>query len=165
VVRYLEVFLVIKKGFPLCSLEHVERAFCHRHDLSRVRSRSFIVLSRFNMSSLTILRAYAQKNPAELPSSILFSHTSTSLTIYDAFPKSIFHFLVLPRIIEPHNSTADLSSLRSCLRSDKARARGLISALRDDAKMVAKEIEAEMMKRYGFTWEIWTGFHGAPSME
>jgi aprataxin len=60
---------------------------------------------------------------------------------------------------------ADLSSLRSFLRSDKARAKTLITALREDAKIVAKEIEAEMMKRYGFKWEIWTGFHSAPSME
>ncbi|KAF8231307.1 HIT-like protein [Tricholoma matsutake] len=116
------------------------------------------------MSSLTILQAYAQKSPPEFPSSILFSHTSTSITIYDGFPKSIFHFLVLPRIIEPYNGT-DLSSLRSFLRHDKAHARELILALREDARMVAKEIEAEMMKRYGFKWEIWMGFHAVPSMK
>lgn len=119
--------------------------------------------------SLTILRKYAQKNPAELPSSILFSHTATSITLYDAFPKSIFHFLVLPRIdIEPYNTpkaVSDLSNLKSFLGSDKAHAREVLTAMRDDAKMVAKEIEAEMMNRYGFKWEIWTGFHGAPSME
>jgi aprataxin len=113
---------------------------------------------------MSVLRTYAQKSPAELPNSILFTHTSTSLTIYDAFPKSIFHFLVLPRIIDS-TTVPDLSNLRSCLKSDKARARELIYTLRDDAKIVAKEIEVEMLKRYGFKWDIWMGFHGAPSIE
>lgn len=120
------------------------------------------------MTTLTILRTYAQKSPTELPSSILFSHTPTSFTIYDAFPKSIFHFLVLPRIIEPYCSSGvpgDLNNLRSLLRSDKERAKALITSLRDDAKIVAKEIEGEMMKRYGFKWEVWTGFHSTPSLE
>jgi aprataxin len=119
------------------------------------------------MSSLTILRTYARKNPAELPSSILFCHTSTSLTLYDAFPKSIFHFLVLPRITEPgaYASAVDLGNLGSLLKGDKTRAREILTSLRDDAKFVAREIEAEMIKRYGFKWEIWTGFHSAPSME
>jgi aprataxin len=120
------------------------------------------------MSSLTVLRTYARKSPAELPSSILFCHTSTSLTLYDAFPKSIFHFLVLPRITESlaHASALfDLGSLGSLLRGDKARAREILTSLRDDARSVAREIEVEMMKRYGFKWEIWTGFHSVPSME
>lgn len=153
----LWAFLVIEERLLLCSLEHGKYGA-----LSQTRSvtRQVTVI----MSSLTILRKYAQKSPAELPTSILFSHTSTSLTVYDAFPKSIFHFLVLPRITEPY-TVSDLNSLRSLLGGDKARAKALITSLRYDAKMVAKEIEIEMVKRYGFKWEIWTGFHGAPSME
>jgi aprataxin len=59
----------------------------------------------------------------------------------------------------------DLTSLRSLLRSNKGSAKALIAALHDDAKILVKEIEGEMMKRYGFKWEVWTGFHGTPSME
>ena len=41
----------------------------------------------------------------------------------------------------------------------------MITALNEDAKAVRKEIEDEMIKRYGFKWGIWTGFHAVPSME
>jgi len=116
------------------------------------------------MSTLTILRIYAQKNPATLPSSIHFTHTSTSLTIHDAYPKSIFHFLLLPRVQEPL-TVSDLASLRLLLQTNKARAKEVITALNEDAKAVRKEIEDEMIKRYGFKWGIWTGFHAVPSME
>ena len=50
------------------------------------------------MANLTILRSYASMKPIELPLSVLFSHTEKTMTIFDAYPKSIFHFLVLPRI-------------------------------------------------------------------
>ncbi|KAF8212293.1 HIT-like domain-containing protein [Mycena galopus ATCC 62051] len=115
------------------------------------------------MSALTVLRTYAQTNPAKIPPSILFSHSPTSLTIHDAFPKGIFHFLILPRVQEPF-TVSDLTDLRTLLRGDKARAKQVISALNEDAKALRKEIEEEMLSRYGFKWGIWTGFHGAPSM-
>lgn len=116
------------------------------------------------MSNLAILHSYAAKDPATLPASVLFNYSSTSLTIYDVFPKSIFHFLLLPRIQAPLTA-ADLNSLSTLLRGDKARAKEVISALNEDAKSTRKEIEGEMMKRYGFKWEVWAGFHSAPSME
>jgi hypothetical protein len=116
------------------------------------------------MSHLSILRTYAQKDPVTIPSSILFSHTSTSLTIYDAFPKSMFHFLILPRATE-NVAASDLASLRSILKGDKSYAKEVINALAEEAKILRKEIEGEMLKRYGFKWGIWTGFHAVPSME
>jgi aprataxin len=116
------------------------------------------------MFDSTILRNYAQKNPVTIPPSVLFTHTSTSLTIYDVFPKSIFHLLLLPRIQEPHTAS-DLANLRLLLQTDKARAKELLTALNEDAKAVRVEIEIEMVKRYGFKWGIWTGFHAVPSME
>ncbi|ESK93045.1 hypothetical protein Moror_8948 [Moniliophthora roreri MCA 2997] len=117
------------------------------------------------MSNLTILRNYAQKVPSDFPSSILFSHTDWTLTIYDAYPKSMFHFLVLPRVQPDSDITLkDLHSLKTLLRCDKARAKEIIDALSTDAEDVKKEIESEMVKRYGFKWPIWTGFHAAPSM-
>ncbi|KAK7014911.1 HIT-like protein [Favolaschia claudopus] len=112
--------------------------------------------------ALTVLRTYATTNPAKIPPSILFSHSQTSLTIYDAFPKAIFHFLILPRVQEPY-TVSELSDLRTLL-GDKARAKQVITALHEEAKCLHKEIEEEMMNRYGFKWGIWTGFHGAPSM-
>ncbi len=76
------------------------------------------------MANLTILRSYATKLPSSLPPSVLFSHTDTTLTIYDAFPKSIFHFLILPRV--QTDSPLDLSSLKSLLKRDKTRAKEVV---------------------------------------
>ncbi|KAJ6596834.1 HIT-like domain-containing protein [Mycena vulgaris] len=114
--------------------------------------------------NLTILRTYAQTNPSKLPPSVLFSHSPSNLTIYDTFPKAIFHFLILPRVQEP-STVSELSNLRKLLSGDKARAKQVITALRDDAQTLRAEIEEEMLGRYGFKWDIWTGFHGAPSMD
>ena len=117
------------------------------------------------MSSLTILRSYAKKsNPETLPPSVLLVHTPTSLTLFDAFPKSIFHFLILPRIRPPF-TVFDLATLRTVLKCDRERAKDLLAGLDEGAKVCRRMIEDEMMKKYGFKWEIWTGFHGAPSME
>jgi len=61
------------------------------------------------MTSLLILRAYAKLDDASLASSKLpptvhFSHTPHTLTIFDAYPKALFHFLILPRL--PSSSQA-----------------------------------------------------------
>ncbi|KAJ3883724.1 HIT-like domain-containing protein [Lentinula edodes] len=117
------------------------------------------------MSNLFILRNYAQKVPSTIPSSILFSSSSKSLTIYDSFPKSIFHFLVLPRVQSGSSiDIADLESLKTLFARDKEEAKIILNALNEDAKGVKREIEQEMLTRYGFKWPIWIGFHGAPSM-
>lgn len=51
---------------------------------------------------LQILRAYAKLDDASLlstlPPTVYFSHTRHTLTIFDAYPKALFHFLVLPRL-------------------------------------------------------------------
>ncbi|KAH7914952.1 HIT-like domain-containing protein [Hygrophoropsis aurantiaca] len=117
------------------------------------------------MSSLTILRSYAQKsNPDSLPSSVLLSHSDTSLTIFDAYPKSIFHFLILPRVKAPWTAN-ELTGLSSVFKCDKARAKELLLSLKDEADSARKTIQDEMQKRYGFKWDIWIGFHAIPSME
>lgn len=114
------------------------------------------------MLNLTILRAYAQKAPESLPSSILFKHSSRNITIFDAYPKSIFHFLILPRMQKPDSALSDLGAL---LSGDKVRAKDVITSLWEDAQVVKKEVLDEMVSRYGFKWDVWIGFHGAPSME
>ena len=147
----------------------------------------------YPMANLTVLRSYASMKPSQLPSSVLFSHTDRTMTIFDAYPKSIFHFLILPRVAaqpstpisigNPSNedklhvsertttlppSVTDLSSLRALLNSErtsKDQAKEIILSLKEDALRAKKEIEGEMEKRYGFIWDIWIGFHAVPSME
>ncbi|KAG1756573.1 HIT-like domain-containing protein [Suillus paluster] len=116
-------------------------------------------------ANLTIFRAYAQKsNPASLPPSVLLSHSETCLTVFDAFPKSIFHFLVIPRVRPPFN-VYQLANLRSLFKCEKSSAKELLTDLSREADNVKKMIESEMLKKYGFKWEIWMGFHAIPSME
>jgi len=115
------------------------------------------------MSNLTILRTYALKAPESLPSSILFNHSSKNITIFDAYPKSIFHFLILPRIQQSDPVLSNLRTLLNC--GDKIRAKEVITSLWEDAQAAKKEILDEMVTRYGFKWDVWIGFHGAPSME
>jgi aprataxin len=115
---------------------------------------------------LLILRQYALKSsPAtSLPSSVLYGCTDDTLTIFDYYPKAIFHFLILPRPRASLNVHA-LSNLRSLLRLDKKLAKACLLQLQDAAQVLRTEIEAEMVNRYGFKWDIWVGFHALPSME
>jgi aprataxin len=98
--------------------------------------------SSSSISQLKILRAYAKLDDASiaashLPPTIYFSHTRHTLTIFDAYPKALFHFLVLPRLrrlstpvaqdsdgddggrelnVKLTESTEDLTSLRTLLQ-------------------------------------------------
>ena len=101
--------------------------------------------------------------PESLPSSILFKHSSKNITIFDLYPKSIFHFLILPRIQKPDPVLSNLGTLLNS--GDKVRAKEVITILWEDAQVVKKEILDEMVSRYGFKWDIWFGFHSAPSIE
>ncbi|KAG5221671.1 GTPase activating protein [Salix suchowensis] len=68
--------------------------------------------------------------------------------------KGIFHFLLLPRVQEPF-SAADLSNLRSLLKCDRNSVKATLEQWKEDAKVVVKDIEDEMVSRYGFKWDIW----------
>ncbi|THH13438.1 hypothetical protein EW146_g6780 [Bondarzewia mesenterica] len=115
---------------------------------------------RFN-----ILRAYAKKqHPPNIPSAIYFSHTETTLTIFDAFPKSFFHFLILPRRTSSV-SIFDLANLPTLLRKDKFKARETLLGLNSESLRLRAKIEEEMQVRFGFKWDVWIGFHAVPSME
>lgn len=117
------------------------------------------------MSWSTALRAYAtKKDPSTLPATVLFSHSDSTLTIFDAYPKAIFHFLILPRP-SPTISVLDLSSLRSLIRKDTGLALETLKGLQTEAEKLKGEIQAEMSERYGFSWAIHCGFHALPSME
>ncbi|EIN07393.1 HIT-like protein, partial [Punctularia strigosozonata HHB-11173 SS5] len=105
--------------------------------------------------------------PSSLPASVLLQHTPTTLTIFDAYPKSMFHFLILPRVLtsEPALTAKDISSLRTLCKRGKDQAKAVVFGLAEEAQRVRATIEEEMVNRYGFKWEIWTGFHTVPSME
>lgn len=118
------------------------------------------VSSNSTMTTLTILRKYASKpDPSSLPASVLLTHTASSLTIFDLYPKSnSFHFLLLPRLIPPLNEQNTIS-LKALLRWDKNRARSCLESLAKDAEDVKNTIKQEMMKRFGVEWPIFIGFH------
>ena len=70
--------------------------------------------SSSSIPQLQILRAYAKLDDASLvatlPPTVYYSHTRHTLTIFDAYPKALFHFLVLPRL---RTSTTTTSSSRT----------------------------------------------------
>ncbi|KAF8628452.1 hypothetical protein AX15_003967 [Amanita polypyramis BW_CC] len=115
------------------------------------------------MSNLTVLRSYVLREPINLPKSILYSCTNSVLVLFDAYPKSIFHFLVLPPVRPPFTAE-DLTNLRTLFKKDTELAKEVIQELKTVAQSLKQDIEEEMTKRYGFKWEIWIGFHAVPSM-
>ncbi|KAI0273403.1 hypothetical protein BC834DRAFT_783250, partial [Gloeopeniophorella convolvens] len=101
-----------------------------------------------------------------LPPSLYFSHTRTTLTLLDAYPKAHFHLLVLPRLPAPPTPPPpELASLRALLRAPRGRAEEVLRELGEAAEAATKEVEREMRARFGCVWEVWTGFHAVPSME
>ena len=134
-----------------------------------------------SLPQLKILRTYAKLPDASiataLPPTVYFSHTQHTLTIFDAYPKALFHFLVLPRLSSPSSSSSasDLTDLRTLLRRRtstaaadalaRAWAEETLRALADEAARLRGVVEEEMRTRYGFAWDVWAGFHAVPSME
>lgn len=118
------------------------------------------------MAALGVLKQYAKTSipSPSLPSSILFAHTETTLTIFDAYPKAMFHFLIMPRLLASME-TAKYHNLRTLLQWDRAKAKETILQLQEDAKQVVADIEEEMVRLHGFKWKIWLGFHAVPSMD
>jgi hypothetical protein len=118
------------------------------------------------MFDLTILQKYAKRSPSSLPPTLLLTNSETSLTIFDKYPKATYHFLVLPRITADSEFTADeLENLQTLLaRGKKAEARVLIEGLKKDAQTAKEMVEKEMLKRHGYKWDVWIGFHAVPSL-
>ncbi|KIY50868.1 hypothetical protein FISHEDRAFT_20919, partial [Fistulina hepatica ATCC 64428] len=115
------------------------------------------------MSWRTLFTTYVKKGAA-LPSSILFSQSSDTLTIFDGYEKSIFHLLILPRP-KPPLRLKDYTTLSTLISADKARAKDVVVSLKKASVVAVEEIEKEMRKRYGFVWPVWCGFHSAPSID
>ena len=70
-----------------------------------------------SLPQLKILRTYARMDDAsiaakKLPPTVYFSHTRHTLTVFDAYPKALFHFLVLPRL-QIATATSTVTGCRS----------------------------------------------------
>jgi len=76
-----------------------------------------------SLPQLKILRTYANMDDAsiaakKLPHTVYFSHTRHTLTIFDAYPKALFHFLILPRL---RTTTATTPTITDGGRNDSSR--------------------------------------------
>ena len=118
--------------------------------------------------------------PETFPPNIYVSHTEHTITIFDAYPKADYHFLVIPRVLTPASSkngdklgsslmTLDnLMSLKSFFQAPgvgRKEAQALLLQLKKDAEALRAEIEEDMRLRRGCVSELFFGFHAVPSME
>ncbi|KAI0331094.1 hypothetical protein GY45DRAFT_662839 [Cubamyces sp. BRFM 1775] len=117
------------------------------------------------MANITIIRTYAMvPDPMTIPECFRICHTEHTVTISDLYPKSIYHYLVIPRLpltLEPEQ----MQDLRALLCLPREQARSILVHIREDALASVKLIEAEMMRQYGFTWPCYMGFHAIPTLE
>lgn len=112
------------------------------------------------------LQKYATKaQPEKIPCDVRLCHTDTSITIFDSYPKSIFHFLILPRPVPGVVGLDDLEDLRTLFKAGKETAHTVLQSLAKDAREVKEEIEQEMLRFHKFKWDVWMGFHPVPSMK
>ncbi|KAI0665228.1 hypothetical protein C8Q70DRAFT_39923 [Cubamyces menziesii] len=117
------------------------------------------------MANITIMRTYAMvPDPTMVPDMFRICHTDTSVTVSDLYPKSIYHYLVIPRL-PPTLKPEQMQDLRALLCLPREQARGILVRLREDALATVKLIEGEMMRQYGFTWPCHMGFHAIPTLE
>jgi len=130
------------------------------------------------MSVFDILRRYALvKSPStQIPASVLLIDSPQCITIFDAYPKAKYHFLVLPRYpfaprTDPDASKSivklnEIDDLQSLLTKTSPDVREqVIGALAETANEVEEMIRDEMVKTEGFEWGIDIGFHAIPSMK
>lgn len=125
--------------------------------------------ARLRSMNLFALRDFAKaKNPtAALPPSVLLLETPKCIAVFDAYPKAIYHFLVLPKIPFVVSETkqlneAELDNLSVLLQHPDHEQ--VLAALKEAAAEVVDMVRDEMVKTYGFEWPINSGFHSIPSM-
>ena len=96
----------------------------------------------------TLVRYATDPHPENLdPKKIRLRITKKTLTIWDAYPKAKYHFLLLPR---PHGDWTErkLLSLRNMLKDSKREdALELLEIMREESQEVVKMIEDEMVSR------------------
>jgi len=75
--------------------------FVHTPTVPSVRSTTFSLFNSVQICGATKLHylvSHLQYYCSTLPPTVYFSHTRQTLTIFDAYPKALFHFLILPRL-------------------------------------------------------------------
>ncbi|CAE6459422.1 unnamed protein product [Rhizoctonia solani] len=116
------------------------------------------------MSYRSALRKYVLSNPRDLGSDVLLSESEHCITIFDKYPKAMFHFLILPKLSETISASATIN-LATFLRWDKQIALEYLQHMTRDTETAKSMIEDEMMKQHGFKWDILIGFHAVPSLD
>ncbi len=97
------------------------------------------------MSWKTTFTTYAQlSDPARLPLNVRVSHTERALSLFDKFPKAMYHLLVLPRVHESL-TLKDLASLETVLNMDEGKAKGCLLMLKEESALAISMIEDEMV--------------------
>ena len=99
--------------------------------------------------------------------STFFGYTPNTITVFDQYPKSLFHFLVIPRVKAPPLIGKNLKNLRTLFSSNipKEYAHRVIQEIAEDAHALKSTVEEEMVNHYGFKWPVVMGFHSIQSME
>ena len=143
-----------------------------------------------------LVRIASAKDPSALPSdeNVLF-HDDRTITIYDKFAKSQYHFLVLPRIpfkasasgskAKKQTGTPTLSVANGKLNFGPTSSNNVppshmhsistllaspyaaevLDAVRKTSDRVMEHIREDMLKHHGGTWDVERAFHAVPSME
>ncbi|CAE6450820.1 unnamed protein product [Rhizoctonia solani] len=116
------------------------------------------------MSFRSALQNYVLSKSEDLGSDVLLSESEYCITIFDKFPKAMFHFLVLPKLSKTitANVTTNLSTF---LQWDKQVALEYLQHMKRDAEEAKSMVEDEMIKQHGFKWDVFIGFHAIPSMD
>ncbi|GJE86923.1 HIT-like domain-containing protein [Phanerochaete sordida] len=113
-----------------------------------------------------VLRNYAVRaRPEEISPNVCLCHTDTSIVIHDRYPKSIYHFLVLPRPIPGFIDVDELTDLRTLFKCGREKAKKVLDGLAEEAAKLKKEMEENMLQHNKFKWDIWIGFHPVPSLK
>ena len=117
----------------------------------------------------SIYAKYASvKDPQTLQKNGYLTHTERTLTIEEPFPKAYIHLLLMPRVGAPPFTTQKLENLRTLLTSpevSKQEAHNLLLAMKADAEIAVEISKQEMLRTKKCTWDIWVGFHAAPSLK
>lgn len=102
---------------------------------------------------LELQKVAAVEDPKNLLPTVRLWHTENTVAIFDKFPKSKYHFLLLPRLTT-YWTTWRLHSLRGLFRGDKEAGRNLLLELKDESEQVVKMMKDEMVRMTFFDREI-----------
>ena len=120
--------------------------------------------------STTLLTYASSSSPAtQIPPKEYLDHTDRFILIGDLYPKSTFHWLILPRLPFQlkNGSTLDayqLEDIRTVLGLKDSIAMEVLEGLEEMMEIVKGRMKGKMREEMGFEWEVCDGFHPIPSM-